>query len=120
VDAAQAAQPTPTRPQPAPVGELDSVRIAHHHVGDLAPAVHQHAHLPADIAADLAQIAGELVGQDPIGREAPPEEPFELTNLAGFEASCISKDPDGRILAARSPGAVAGSGGRRVRAQRGA
>ena len=77
LDAAEAPQSTPPRAQAPPVRELDAAVIPHHHVLDVAPPVHQHAHLSADLRADLGEGPGHLVGDEPVRRDSSPEEALE-------------------------------------------
>ena len=92
VDAAQAAQAAATGAQTTPVGQLDRVGVAHHHVLDIAPAVDQDADLSPDLPADLRQLPGQLLCEQLIGRDAAPEEPIEPADLAGFEAVRVAED----------------------------
>ena len=43
-------------------------------IGDLAPAGDQEADLAVDLAGDLRDLPGQLVGDDPLRRDAPPAE----------------------------------------------
>jgi hypothetical protein len=45
---------------------------------------------------ESGQLARELVGQDPVRRDAAPGEALELLDLAGLEAVEIAEEVDGR------------------------
>ena len=45
----------------APVRHLDAACVAHHHVGHVAAAIDQHAHLAAGLMGDGGQLASEFV-----------------------------------------------------------
>ena len=100
VEAAQPAQTATTGAQATPVGELDRVGVAHHHVLDVAAAIDQDTDLPPDLPADLGQLPRELLRQQSIGGNAAPEEALELANLTGLEAVRPAEDLDGRLLTA--------------------
>ena len=100
MEAAQPAQAATTGAQATPVGELDRVGIAHHHVLDVAAAIDQHADLAPDLTADLGQLPRELLREQPVGGNAAPEEALELANLTGLEAVRLAKDLDGWLLTA--------------------
>jgi hypothetical protein len=54
---------------------------SHDHIGDLAPAGDQNADLAVDLPGELRELAGQVVGDDPLRRDAPPVElsdPFDL------------------------------------------
>ena len=94
VDAAQPAQPAAARAQAAPVGHRDAARVAHHHVGDRAAPVDQHPDLAAGLARELAELAGELVGDQALRREPTLGQAFELAGLAGLQAVRVAGDVD--------------------------
>ena len=101
VEAAQAPQAPPAGPQSAPVGQGDRVGVTHHHVLDQPAAIEQHADLAAYLVADLGQVPGELLRDQPIGRHAAPEEALEPARLTGLEAVRVTEDLDGRCLQSR-------------------
>src|SRR5690606_4659350 len=73
----------------------------------------------ADPLAQLGELAGELVGEQSIGREVAAVEALERTDLAGLEALGMAENADGDWLRERiRPGAV-GRGSRAVAARRG-
>jgi hypothetical protein len=50
-------------------------------VGHLAAAGDQNADLAVDLPGELRELAGQIVGDDPFGRDAPPVEladPFDF------------------------------------------
>jgi hypothetical protein len=54
---------------------------SHDHIGDLAPAGDQDADLAVDLPGELRELAGQVVGDDPLRRDAPPvklSDPFDL------------------------------------------
>jgi hypothetical protein len=54
---------------------------AHDHIGDLAPAGDQDADLAVDLPGKLRELAGQVMGDDPFRRDAPPvdlPDPFDL------------------------------------------
>ena len=94
MDAAQPPQAPASRAQAPPVRQLDGVGISHHRVGHRAPPVDENPDLAPDLAADGRQFASEFLGQQPIGRDAPPEKSLEGPDLAGLEAVGVSVDLD--------------------------
>ena len=60
-----------------------------------AGAVEQHADLAADLARELGQLAGQLVRDQAVGREAASDETLERLDLAGLEAAGVAEDLDG-------------------------
>ena len=91
VDAAQAAQPAAAGAQAAPVRQLDAPAVADHHVGDGARAVDEHADLAADLAGELGEPPGELVGDEPVGGEAALREALELLDGMAFRPWVLPK-----------------------------
>jgi hypothetical protein len=81
-------------------------------VGDRARAVHQHPDLPADLPGELRELAGEVVGEEPVGREAALREALELLDVVGLEAVRIAEDAYGFGSCERA----SGRGPRRKRA----
>jgi hypothetical protein len=71
------------------------VRIAHHHVGDGPGAVDEHAHLAAHLPGELRELAGEVVGDQPVRREAPLREALELLDVVGLQAVGVAENADG-------------------------
>jgi hypothetical protein len=68
---------------------------------DISPAIYEDAHLPTDVVADLAQLPGEFVADQPIGGKPPLEEAVELLDLAGLEAAGIAEYLDGGLRTER-------------------
>ena len=101
MNAAKAAEPAATGAQASPIGQFDGPGVPHHHVLDISPAIHEDAHLPADVVADLAQLPGEFVADQPIGGKPPLEEAVELLDLAGLEAAGIAEYLDGGLRTER-------------------
>jgi len=64
-------------------------------VGDRARTVHQHPDLPADLPGELRELAGEIVGEEPVGGEAALREALELLDVVGLEAVGIAEDAYG-------------------------
>ena len=98
MEAAQAAQAAATGTQATPVGQLDRVGVAHHHVLDVAATIDQDADLSPDLPADRGQLPRELLRQQLIGGDTTPEEALDLANLVGLEAVRIAEDLDERLL----------------------
>ena len=98
VDAAQSAQAPAPGAHPAPIRQLDRARVAHHHVGDGAGPIDQHADLAPGLAGQLGEVPREFLGDQAIGRNLPPEEAFELSDLAGLQPMGVSEDADGLAL----------------------
>jgi hypothetical protein len=51
------------------------------HIGDLAPAGDQNADLAVDLPGEFRELACQVVGDDPLRRDAPPVElsdPFDF------------------------------------------
>lgn len=67
-------------------------------MGHGARAVDQHADLAAGLAGQLGQLPGEFLGDQAIGGNVPPEEAFELSNLARLQPMGIAEDTDGLTL----------------------
>jgi len=42
--------------------------------------------------ADLGEVAGELLGEEPLGREPTPVEALEQADLAGLEALGVAEE----------------------------
>ena len=104
MQAAQAAQTPAARPQAAPVGQPDRVGVAHHHVLDEPAAVEQHPDLASSLVADLGQVPGKLLGDQPISGHPAPKETLELPDLAGLQAARVTEDLDGTYLPSRARG----------------
>jgi hypothetical protein len=64
-------------------------------VGDGPGAVDQHSHLPADLPGELRELAGEVVGEEPVCGKAAPGEALELLDVVGLEAVGIAEDAYG-------------------------
>jgi hypothetical protein len=94
VNTPQSAEPASACSQATPIGQLDAASIAHHHVLHIAPPIDQHAHLSADVGADLGEIAGELVADEAVRGQASPEQALDLSDLAGLQAARIAENLD--------------------------
>ena len=92
VDATQTAQPATTGTQTTPIGQLDRVGGAHHHVLHVAAPVDQHADLPPGVPTDLGQLPRELLRQQGVGGDAAPEEALEPANLVRLEPAGVAED----------------------------
>jgi len=60
------------------------------HIGDLAPAGDQDADLAVDLPGELRELAGQLVGDDPLLRDAPLIELSDPLELIRPEAGQIA------------------------------
>ena len=79
-----------------------------------APApVDQHAHLPPDLAGELGQLPGEVVGQEPVGREPALREALELLDVVGLQAVGVAEYADCELLRGGRAGEVGISAGGR-------
>ena len=104
MDAAQAAEPATPGAQTPPIGQLCRVCIADHDVIDRAAAIHENADLAIDLEADLRELAGELVRQQPIDGQSSAEDALELSQLVRPEPARIPKDLlNERLLSQRAP-----------------
>jgi len=83
-------------------------------------AIHEHADLSVDVATDLAELAGEFLGQNLIGGDPAPEEALELADLTGLETVGIAVDLDRPDLARDGSAAFTLKGGPRSEAGRAA
>jgi len=63
---------------------------AHDHIGDLAPAGDQNADLAVDLAGELRELTGQVMGDDPLRRDAPPVELSDPFDLIRSEAGQIA------------------------------
>jgi hypothetical protein len=63
-------------------------------VGDVSPAVDEHADLAPDVPADLGELAGELVGDEAIGPQAASVEALDGADLAGLQPMGVAEDLD--------------------------
>jgi len=66
------------------------VRLAHRHGLDAAGAVDEHAHAAVQRMADRRHLAGQLVGQDRLGRYASPVEPLEPVLFLGAQPQQVA------------------------------
>jgi hypothetical protein len=73
-------------------------------VGHGAAPVDEHPDLASGLARELAELARELVGDQPLRRKATLSQAFELAGLAGLQAVGVAGDVDRRtpFLRARS------------------
>jgi hypothetical protein len=62
-------------------GDQDVVVRPRDDKGDLAPAGNQNADLAVDLPGELRELAGQVVGDDPLRRDAPS---VELSDPFGF------------------------------------
>jgi hypothetical protein len=63
-------------------------------MGDRTASVDEHADLTADLPGELRQLAGELVRDEPVCRQAPGSESFELLDMAGPQAVRVAEGAD--------------------------
>jgi len=84
VQAAHAAQAAEAGAHAAPVGHHDRACVAGHHVGDGAAPIDQHADLATDLPGELAQLAGQLLAHEALGREPPTPEALDDSDTAVF------------------------------------
>jgi len=69
------------------------------HIGDLAPAGDQNADLAVDLPGELRELAGQVVGDDPLRRDAPPVELPDAPDFSRRETGQIAVNLfDGRSL----------------------
>ncbi|MFP6605121.1 MAG: hypothetical protein VCC67_00685 [Myxococcota bacterium] len=87
-------------------------------MGDVTPAVHEDADLAPDLAADLGELAGKLVREEPVCREAALVEALDGADLAGFQAMGIAKDLDMGLLSGPESVGEAVRGGELPRGRR--
>jgi hypothetical protein len=80
----------PPRPDTAEGGEVDGVGIAHHHVLHAAPTVDDDADLAPDVAGELGQLQGDLLGYDAARLQVAPVEPLERVDVAGLESRGVA------------------------------
>jgi hypothetical protein len=67
------------------------------HIGELAPAGDQNADLAVDLPGEFREPASEVVGDDPVRRDAPPVELSDPLDLIRPEAGQVAVDLfDGR------------------------
>jgi hypothetical protein len=64
-------------------------------VGDRAAPVDQHADLAPGLPGQLREVPGEFVGDQAVGRDLPPKEALEPSDLVGLQPMGISEDADG-------------------------
>jgi hypothetical protein len=67
-------------------------------VGDGSAPVDQHADLAPGLTGQLREVPRELVGDQAIRRDLPPEETLEPSDLVGLQPMGISEDADGLTL----------------------
>ena len=94
VNAAEPPQAPAAGAHAPPVGQLDRAGVPDHHMGDGAPAVHEHTHLAPGLVGDGAEVAREFVADQPLPGEPAPREALQLVNLTRFQAVGVSEDPD--------------------------
>jgi len=69
------------------------------HIGDLAPAGDQNADLAIDLPGEFRELAGQVVGDDPLRRDAPPVQLSDPFDLIRSEAGQVAVNLfDGRSL----------------------
>jgi hypothetical protein len=93
------------------------VRVADHHVRDVAAAVDEHADLAAGLARELGQLAREVVGDEALGGQAAAREALDALDLIGFESRGLAGDAD--VAAPAGPASWPGSRGRPRRGEDG-
>jgi hypothetical protein len=72
---------------------------SHDHKGDLAPAGDQNTDLAVDLPGEFRELAGQVVGNDPLRRDAPPVELSGPLDFIRPEAGQVAVDLfDGRSL----------------------
>ena len=87
------AQPTQTHlpgARTADVGQLERMRVAHHHRLDVALAVEQHADLAVRLAGEPGEVPRELGADDLMHRHVTAPGVLEVLELAGLEAQHVS------------------------------
>ena len=62
----------------------------HDDVGDLSPAGDEEAELAVESAGEFRKLAGQLMGDDPLGRDAPPVELRDAFELGRAEAGQVA------------------------------
>ena len=55
-------------------------------------------HAPARLGREAGELAGEILGHQPFGREPAAVEAFELSDLVGLQALGVAEDADGLPL----------------------
>jgi hypothetical protein len=70
------------------------VRVADHHVRDVAAAVDEDADLAAGLARELGQLAREVVSDEALCGQAAPSEALDALDLVGFESRGLASDTD--------------------------
>ena len=90
-------RPRPARRRPQS-GRAMEWGVAHHHLLDEPAAVEEHADLTTDLVADLGELPGELLGDEPVRGDPAPEQALELAGLARLEAVRVAEDFDGKCL----------------------
>jgi phospholipase/carboxylesterase len=84
------------------------VRVAHHHLLDLALAVQQDADLAVRLDGQLREVPGQLGADDLVRRDPTAVRVAELLELAGLEAEGVPVQVFQRRSPAGSPGAATG------------
>jgi len=62
----------------------------HDDVGDLSPAGDEEAELAVEFAGEFRELAGQVVGDDPLRRDAPPVELPDALDLGRAEAGQVA------------------------------
>ncbi len=75
-------------------------------MGHVSPAIDEHADHPAGRAAEFREQAGELLGDQALGRQAPVDESLELADVARLETIGIAEDLDRMRLVGSGPTAM--------------
>jgi hypothetical protein len=82
------------------VRDEDIVVGSHDHIGDFTPAGDQDADLAVDLPGELRELARQVMGDDPLRRDASPVELPDAPGLIRPEAGQIAVNLfDGRSLA---------------------
>ena len=71
-------------------GNDDVVMGAHDDIGDLSPAGDEDAELAVDLAGEFGQLPGQVMGDDPFRRDAPPVELPDTLDLGRAEAGQVA------------------------------
>ena len=71
-------------------GDDDVVMGSHDDIGDLSPAGDEEAELAVEFAGELGELAGHLMGDDPLRRDAPPVELPDALDLGRSEAGQVA------------------------------
>jgi len=76
-------------------------------VGHVALPIDQHAHLAANLPAQLRELARKLVAEEDVRVQAATEQALELLGLAGLQTASVAIDLDVGLLGAKRFGSDA-------------